>query len=196
MARFDISPQVIHFTKGRDDEDAFGNLCSILEAGEIFGAEGNIRGGFTCVCFTEAPLAALGEGLVNDVAYSKYSAFGVMFDKRHIFALGGRPVIYQSGVEYDALPEELRWRHMRYEPDQEDVVDFTWEREWRVPAGSVQISAEVAGIVVPDDAWAQRLIEAHTEQQDWQVWQYSQIMDSTIAQQYREDFNWQLYTLR
>jgi len=40
------------------------------------------------------------------------------------------------------------------------------------------------------------LIEAHTEQQDWQVWQYSQIMDSTIAQQYREDFNWQLYTLR
>ena len=28
------------------------------------------------------------------------------------------------------IPAEERWRHVRYEPPQ---VDFTHEREWRVP---------------------------------------------------------------
>ncbi|GAG63688.1 unnamed protein product, partial [marine sediment metagenome] len=33
-------------------------------------------------------------------------------------------------LEYDILPEELKYRHVRYELESD--IDFTWEREWRL----------------------------------------------------------------
>jgi len=120
--RLDISPYVVHFTGGASYEDALTNLLLMIGEGRIVGGAGLIRGGYRCVCFTEAPLPAIADGFVNEKAFTRYSPFGLMFDKTWLFARGGRPVIYQPDADYVALPEDMRWRHVRYEPPQ---IDFT-----------------------------------------------------------------------
>ena len=132
MSREDISDFLIHFTKGESDDVAFNRLRTILAEHRLVGTNTNIRGGHTCVCFSEAPLAALEKGLLNGSAYSRYSPFGVLFNKSYIYAQGGRPVIYQSYDEYEPLPPSHSWRHVTYDPTAARPVDFTWEREWRI----------------------------------------------------------------
>ena len=193
--RPDISERLIHFTSGVDLEEAFGRLCSIIDDSRLLGGGGMIRGGYRCICFTEAPLPSLQHGLVNPSAYSRYKPFGIIVDKTWLYAEGGRPVIYQRDDEYDLLPDQLKWRHVRYEPDYDPVVDFTWEREWRILADDVQLGPSYAGIVVPERSWANRLVEAHEEQQDFLIREYSLIMSQSIAEQYRESFAWPVYAL-
>lgn len=195
-ARPDIADRVVHFTSGADWDEAFGRFCDIVEERRLLGGNEKIRGRYRCVCFTEAPLPSLQHGLVNPSAYSRYQPFGIIVDKSWLFSQGGRPVIYQSNDEYDLLPDELKWRHVRYEPDSEAPIDFTWEREWRIQADALELDPSYAGIVVPDHEWAQRLIEAHDEQQEFLVREYSLIMNQSIAEQYRETFSWPIYVLQ
>jgi hypothetical protein len=195
MPRADITDKLVHFTTGVSTEDAFSNLCSMLDERHIRGSGRLIRGGYSCVCFTEAPLISLADGLVNPQAYSRYSPFGILFEKKWISGQGGRPVIYQPDVEYLALPEALRWRHMRYEPAADPPVDFTWEREWRLQCDDLPLEPIHAAIVLPDGEWADRLREAHDEEQAWRVFEYQQIMDATLAEQYREEFGWRIVPL-
>jgi len=194
--RRDISDKLIHFTKGENEEEAFQQLRNIVEERRIIGACEKIKGGYKCVCFSEAPLTSLRGGLVNPDAYSRYSPFGIIFKKRWIFDQGGRPVIYQTDEEFDLLPEELRWRHVRYEPNRERPIDFTWEREWRIKCDSLPIDPSYAGIVVPDENWAQRMIDEHEAEQDFEVFRYSLILDEILAEQYREEFPWRIYRLQ
>jgi hypothetical protein len=76
-----------------------------------------------------------------------------MVSKLWLFQQGGRPVIYQPDGEYDLLPEVLRYRHVRYEPDQ---VDFTWEREWRIQTKTLPLDLQQTTFVVPSRAWEDR----------------------------------------
>lgn len=195
-ARPDISDHLAHFTGGASDEDAFGNLCRIIEERRLIGGTRAIRGGYRCVCFTEAPLLSLEGGLVNPTAYSRYRPFGIMFEKRWIFGQGGRPVIYQTGQEYAALPESLRWRHVRYEPNSEPPVDLSWEREWRIRADEVPLDLTRAQIVLPTKDWAERLVAAHNKQQEWRVYEYSMLFDAMFGEAQREPFVWTIFTLR
>lgn len=195
MARSDISHQLIHFTQGESLEDAFGNLCRIVEERTLRGSSKWIKGGHDCVCFTEAPLPMLESGLANPEAYSRYSPFGILFEKSWIFEHGGRPVIYQPDDEFDALPPAHRWRHMRYEPTAIPPIDFTWEREWRLATPALKFDPANAGIVLPAGDWTQRLKDAHDEQQAWQVLAYSQIMGAHLAEQYRDEFGWRIAEL-
>ncbi len=110
----------------------FANLRSIIRERRLIAGNYMIRGGYRCVSFTEAPIEAFIDGFVRQFPFTRYSRFGVMFDKSWVFELGGRPVIYQPEIEFNILPEELRWRHVRYEPGAEQAKDFTWEREWRM----------------------------------------------------------------
>jgi hypothetical protein len=196
VARDDISDKLIHFTRGGTLEEAFTNLRTIIDEGRLIGGNGFVKGGYKCVCFSEAPLAALEHGLLNSSAYSRYSPFGVMFEKKWIFEHGGRPVIYQPDAEYDVLPESYKWRHVRYEPHEEEPKDFTWEREWRVQTEELNFDPSVAAVVVPDRDWAERLIAEHESDQEFKTLQYSQIMDEELAKQYREAFDWLIYVLR
>jgi hypothetical protein len=194
-SRRDISDKIVHFTSGDSGEEAFQRLCNIIREMRILGTSEKIRGGYKCVCFSEAPLMSLPGGLVNPDAYSRYSPFGLVFDKSWIFAKGGRPVIYQTEEEFSILPEEIRWRHVRYEPNQDPPVDFTWEREWRIPCDYLVINPSVAAIVIPENLWVQRMLDEHELEQDFVVRMYSQIMDEHIAEQYREEFPWRVYVL-
>lgn len=148
------------------------------------------------MCFSEAPLAALEHGLLSSSAYSRYAPFGVMFDKKWIFEHGGRPVIYQPDAEYSTLPESHRWRHVRYEPTTEEPIDFTWEREWRIQTDELCFDSSVCSIIVPDQDWVDRIIAEHEKVQDFKTLQYNQIMDEDLAMQYRESFDWLIYSLR
>jgi len=196
MAREDISDKLVHFTKGDTFNDAFGNLRSIVNEHRLIGGSGYIKGEYNCVCFSEAPLSSLEHGLLNSSAYSRYSPFGIVFDKKWVFAKGGRPVIYQPDSEFDLLPESHKWRHVRYEPTTDEPVDFSWEREWRIHTDELYFDPSVAALVVPDQDWANILIGEHEAEQDYKVMQYSLIMDEDLAMQYRESFEWLIYVLR
>jgi hypothetical protein len=195
VSRSDISDKLIHFTKGQSDESAFENLRSMINAGVVLGSNNCIRGGHKCVCFTEAPIDTCRSGFVNQNNFSRYSLFGLMFSKQWIFAQGGRPVIYQSEQEFDALPEGVRWRHVRYEPNADKPIDFTWEREWRVPLENMSFDPSVAIVVVPSAVWAQQLMDEHEYHQNFQIEQYKLIMDEDLAEQYREEFPWRIVIL-
>jgi len=191
-ARPDISDNLTHFTSGATLAGAYERLGSIVAERRLVGSGEKIRGGWPCICFTEAPLTSLSTGLVNPKAYSRYSPFGVIFDKSWIFQAGGRPVIYQPDAEFEGLPEDIRWRHMRYEPG---IVDFTWEREWRVRRDQLQFDPSIAAIVVPNHEWAARLVEDHEGQQNLIVLEYAQVIDGNLAEQYREGFPWRIFVL-
>ena len=191
--REDMSDFLIHFTKGDTLENAYQNLKSIMRDYVVRGSNTNIKGGYQCVCFSEAPLSSLQNGLLNPTFYSNYSPFGVITTKSNIFSLGGRPAIYQPDSEFDQLIDGNKWRHMRYEPPD---VDFTWEREWRLKTEGYEISPETTQMIVPDSTWIERLMGEYEEKQRWQTLQYSQIMDELLALQYEEPFPWVIIPLR
>ena len=190
--REDMSDLLIHFTKGNNLEDAYLNLKSIITDQIVHGHNRKIKDGSHCVCFSEAPLSSLKSGLLNPSFYSPYSPFGLITTKENIFALGGRPVIYQPESEFRQLSNNNSWRHMRYEPP---GIDFTWEREWRLKTMGYNFKPINTQIIVPDSTWIQRLIEEHNDEQQWQTLQYSQIMDYLIAIQYEEPFPWVIVEL-
>lgn len=196
MPRSDISNFVIHFTKGDSKEAAFETLMKIIREETLLGSNTWIRGGFNCVCFSEAPLENLQDGLVNADYYSNYSPFGIMVDKKWLYEQGGRPVIYEPDEEYDMLPKSHRWRHMRYEPHREPPIDFLWEREWRIHCNSLHINPSVASIVVENTHWTERLAYEHERDQEWRVREYQLIFDEDFARNFYEPFMWNIFCLR
>jgi hypothetical protein len=196
--RRDISSKLVHWTKdeNKNDEKAFRRLCKIVKEGRILGTTKYIKGAYKCVCFSEAPLINLKDGLINPEAYSCYSPFGIMFSKRQIFKLGGRPVIYQTEEEFEDLPEKYRWRHVTYEPNIDRPIDFTWEREWRIQCPVLLFSPSCAVIVVLDKDWEQRMISEHAAEQDFKLAQYREILDDEELELYREAFPWRITRLR
>ena len=195
MPRHDISDKLTHFTSPRENwQEACGRLAGILEARTIRAGDGNVRGGHTCVCFTEAPLASLPGRLVNPDNYSRYAPFGIILEKAWLFERGGRPVIYQTPAEYGELPSSHQWRHVRYEPAAQPPIDFSWEREWRI-RGDVVFQPNDISIVVPTQEWADNLRDYHEWREDMQVEMYSMMIDQDIAHQYREEFPWRVQIL-
>lgn len=194
--RPDITPDLVHFTKGDSVPAAFRRLKKILLERQLIGGAGYIRGGFPCVCFTEAPIEQLCEIFWWTVHEGlRYKPFGVLVTKRWLFERGGRPVIYQADAEYDGLPNELRYRHVRYEPAREPPIDFTWEREWRVRTDSLSLEPTAVRVIVPSSEYAEELKRAHGENQDTWVQDYSAVLGSELAEQHRELFPWSIINL-
>ena len=174
MPRVDHSKYLVHWTKGESYEEAFDILRSIVFQGQIIAGDGNIRGGWRCVCFTESPEYAFHQ------VEGKYKPFGIQVPKSWLFNLGGRPVIYQASSEYDLLHESQKWRHVRYEPDTEPPVDFSWEREWRIRTDFVNLDPEKARIIIPDDSWAECLKDEHEYHEHGKV----QLMASAYGEEW------------
>jgi hypothetical protein len=141
--------------KGPTEADTFGTLRRIVSEQRLIGDNGSIRGGFRCICFTEAP-----ESTFHQLS-GRYRPFGIKVSKRWLFAQGGRPVIYQRGEEYERLSEDLRWRHVRYEPDTDPPIDFSWEREWRIHVNELFLPPEEVAVVVPHEQYAVELQDEH-----------------------------------
>jgi hypothetical protein len=122
-----------------------------------------------------------------------------MAPKKWLYTLGGRPVIYGHSSEYDSLPDSFKWRHMRYEPNSEPPIDFTWEREWRINTDILHFDPSIAAIVVADEFWANRLIAEHESEQESNIYQYThtRILDEMQARiMFERPFSWNIFTLR
>jgi hypothetical protein len=164
MIRGDLSNRLIHLTKGNTLDEAGENFSQIIREGKLIGGTGHIRGGYTCVCFSEAPISVLSQVLSNPIDDEmKYAPLGVMVQKKWLFEKGGRPVIYQSEEEFELLPDELKYRHVRYEPHRD--IDHTWEREWRILTPELLLDSATVTYVVPNREWEERFKQEHTHKQ-------------------------------
>jgi len=196
--RPDISNLLIHFVSDESLDLAYLRLRKIIKERRLIGNNRFIKGGYRCICFSEAPFNCLPGGLVNPDYYSRYSPFGIMVLKKWLFKLGGRPVIYQSEDEYYLLPDEIKWRHVLYDPLKNPPIDFTWEREWRINRDYLDFKPSNALIIVLDNSWANRLKKDHEREEDYNVRAYSMIFDeddAELAEQLRNEFDWNIITL-
>lgn len=193
--RADLSKKLIHFTRGPSFDEAFGTLLKILSGPKLIGGTGYIRKSVPCVCFTEAPLSALREAFSNSETFTRYRPFGLMFDKAWIFEKGGRPVIYQADDEYELLDKKIRWRHVLYDPISKYPVDFTWEREWRIPCDELPFSPADVTIILPSHSWVKYIHELYEKEQKYNFKEYSKIYGDDLANQFIEDFPWDLVVL-
>jgi len=157
MVRDDLSDRLIHLTRGagtdetKHREEALVNLVEILKSNALKGGNGYIKGGYRCVCFSEAPVSKLPTIMANAPAHKfKYQPYGVMVTKRWFYEKGGRPVIYGSADEFDRLPEDMKHRHVQLYFGKPHDVDFTWEREWRLKADQFPLDAEKVTVILPD----------------------------------------------
>lgn len=146
--RRDLGNLLLHFTR----QHPRAVLEKIASEGRLLGGSGFIKGGHHCVCFTETPISEiptvlrLAKRIEEAGLRPRYEPYGVAVRKEWLFAQGGRPVIYQPDSEYDLLPPELRYRHVRYEPG---AVDFTWEREWRIKANELKLDPKQTLFILP-----------------------------------------------
>jgi hypothetical protein len=117
---------------------AFDVLKEILTTAVLRGSgnEGFIKGSRRAVCFSEIPLSAMllfaVEPSVEISRPHSYRPYGIVLSKVTVFSAGGRPVIYLPDSEGHWIPPEEKWLHVRFEAP--GGVDFTHEREWRVPS--------------------------------------------------------------
>lgn len=189
--RPDLSPHLIHFTKAAGSLDAFEMLLKIIGEKTLRGSSGFVKGGATCISFTDAPFEILTEGLANPYGETRYSGFGLRFHKARIFQLGGRPVIYQPDHEYHMLPPALRWRHVRFEPLTEPPIDWTWEREWRLPLEALTFTDKEIEVVVPDSESAERFVREIERESHYNCMQW-EIVLGQIAWLYHEPNPWRI----
>lgn len=168
--RNDISSRLTHLTKGSTLEEAFKTLLKILQMKKIIGSTtetGFIIGNRSAVCFQEAPLNAIAENLqyeneLRDKTNSKvrYNPFGLRFNKIWIYKKGGRPVIYEEKeLMKSLLPEDEHWRIVNYNlKDRQYIIDWTHEREWRVP-GDVCFEYKDIEILLPSNKYYKEFIK-------------------------------------
>lgn len=177
--RDDVSDKLVHLTKGTGEdaskhrEEAAANLFSILKQRTLLGGTGFIKGKHKCVCFSEAPISKLSHILATKASGDfKYQPYGVIVSKRWLYEKDGRPVIYGPDRDYRKLPDEMKYRHVRFWLSKSYSVDHTWEREWRIKTEALKITPDVVTVVVPDRHTKEVFIESgHKE------WHYIVLSD-------------------
>jgi hypothetical protein len=144
--RSDICTGLVHLTRSTDTLKVRDVLLKILKDKKLIGSStdsGFICGNKRAVCFQDAPLYSISQNVYyeqlrreNDKNYKiRYLAFGLAFPKEYLYRKGARPVIYEkTEIAKKMLPPEEWWRIVRLDlSDDSNFVDWTHEREWRLP---------------------------------------------------------------
>jgi hypothetical protein len=122
-----------HFTRASATASAFDNLAAILREGRIRGGTRMVRGGQPAVCLCDAPIAELRQLLVR-ANRRRYEPFGLALERRYAFRMGARPVLYMPAAEAERIvPPDEHWRVVAFDLEREPPVDWSFEREWRLP---------------------------------------------------------------
>lgn len=143
--RGDITSHVTHLTRIETNvSDAVDTLIKMINERKIIGSDttkGFIIGDNPAVCFQEAPLYGVCQNVYHEQQNKKelggkrrYDAIGLSFAKRYVYEKGGRPVLYEDkDIAKEILPKEEWWRIVNFNLSNEDrIIDWTHEREWRV----------------------------------------------------------------
>lgn len=142
VRRTDFSCDLTHLTKSNGNNNSLDVLIKILKDKKLVGGSGYVCGDTPVVCFQDIPLNSLSENILYEQTLQKknpeqlhrYDAFGLRFSKTFIYRQGGRPVIYEdTEIAKKFLPKEEYWRIVKLDLSNDDnVIDWTHEREWRV----------------------------------------------------------------
>ena len=164
IPRDDISDRLLHLTRDCNEVSAVDGLKSILKSKQINGSSRDVRGGEKCVCFTETPIAKIAL-LVQQTRQTnfRYGAFGVMATKREVFERGGRPAIYGTEEEFRQLPDEFKFRFVKF--DYAKKTDWTWEREWRFSGDTYGLDPASTTVIVPNRNWKDRIVDEYVSQE-------------------------------
>ncbi|MFC1993104.1 hypothetical protein ACFLV3_04780 [Chloroflexota bacterium] len=189
LVRRDMGDLLFHFTRASEqekiswtsahgstitaDNSAYNVLRKILDEETLIGTS-KWTYGKNCVCFTEAPITEFNSifSLVSLAASKqerpRYQPYGIAVDKKWLFQQGGRPVIYDKPGDLDKLPETLKYRFVPFDPA--TGVDFTWEREWRVPTDKLMLEPKHTLVVVPTADLAFHIVYDFAKiEADWDV---------------------------
>lgn len=144
--RSDLSSQLVHLTRDTENSTVVEVLYEIVSQGQLKGS--STKSGFICgntaaVCFQDAPLPAVCQNVFFEQKYkennknskTRYKAVGIAFPKEYAFRKGARPVIYDRTSEAKKyLPPEQHWKIVNFDlGNDEALIDWTHEREWRAP---------------------------------------------------------------
>jgi hypothetical protein len=145
IRRPDFNQSLVHLTRERVERPSFPEtgvtrvvqpfdvLKEILTLGTLRASNTYIKGTRSVVCLSEMPLSVIhhfADPPNETNEKKKYRFYGLAFSKQTIFGAGGRPVIYLPDADAGWIPDDQKWRHVRYEIGS---IDWTHEREWRVP---------------------------------------------------------------
>ncbi|WNY24943.1 hypothetical protein [Methanolapillus millepedarum] len=170
----DSSFYIVHFTKSKapfckekenpirssvkidqkNFKSAFNRLESILKSKTIFASMMPWTKA-SCVCFTECPWTSL----IHHA--EEYSPFGIGFNKKFIFDSGGGPALYIRS-DFENLTEKDKdrwppgvfnfitpfWPNYTKQVKKLKHVDYTHEREWRVPGNLTFEYQDIEFVVV------------------------------------------------
>jgi len=162
--RSDISFNLLHFTKGGDEEAAFKNLLKIIADRKIEARTTSDKVG-DVVCLTETPFACIQEnnGFKSCSGFSFTSCFGILFTKSYLYQdYGARPVLYMESDFIASLDTNLKWRAQIFQPKfipfylDKNQRDYHWQREWRTNR-DINLDNEHYHIIIPSDKWLDRL---------------------------------------
>ncbi len=137
--RPDLSPYLIHLTRGTEEVDNYtglDNLRSMLEHGVIWGSNKTVKGPRSAACFMDVPFNAV-KHICTEENEGRYGPYGIVVPKRLAYKFGARPVLYLSNQELDDLkvPTKEKWRVVRLEVSKAGWISWLHEREWRCPDG-------------------------------------------------------------
>ena len=136
-----------HFTRTSATASAFDNLAAILRDGRIRGGTRMVRGGFPVVCLCDTPIADLRQLLVR-ANRRRYEPFGLALERHYVYRLGARPVFYMSNAEAERIiPADEHWRVVALDLEREPPIDWTFEREWRLPGDLPLASGRAVALV-------------------------------------------------
>jgi hypothetical protein len=160
VERSDLTTNLVHLTRGvpEDNKTDMDVLFDILNTRQLRASrKGFISGSTPVVCFQDAPLESVCQNCYFEEKFreehrttrQRYGTMGIALDKQTIYSAGGRPVIYDSKGNIESyLPQNQRWRFVTFDlNDFNNIVDWTHEREWRVP-GDLSFSIEDAIIIL------------------------------------------------
>lgn len=154
--RTDLSSYLTHLTRGNDDNKVRDNIIKILNDKKIIGSDnsGFICGEDTAACFQDAPIYSVSQNAYHEQMYvselggkMRYNAIGLCFKKTYVYNKGGRPVIYErTEVAKEFIRKDEWWRIVSFDlSDENNIVDWTHEREWRCKG---DFEFELAEVVV------------------------------------------------
>jgi hypothetical protein len=172
--RSDLSSHVVHLTRDAGTHNGLRVLLKILNDGVLEGsdtASGFICGSRKAVCFQDAPLTGVCQNVFYEQKYReankgckiRYVAVGLAFPKTYVYAKGGRPVVYDKTTDAKRyLPKDQYWRIVNFDLDDlSNIIDWTHEREWRVP-DEFKFEVEQATVLLTHESAYRRFLELDT----------------------------------
>ncbi|MGG0789277.1 DUF2971 domain-containing protein [Peribacillus simplex] len=175
--RSDLSGYVYHLTKaelgsdGKTTMKTLDRLIKIITERKLIGSStesGFITGNRKAVCFQDAPIQGIVQNVLHENSFRaelggkvRYTYLGLAFPKPYIFQQGGRPVMYErKEIAKKILPEDEWWRIVDLNlMNKDNIVDWTHEREWRLPADEFNFDLDRVTVILPNGDIHKEIIE-------------------------------------